>query len=204
MKLTDPRLDLIARDLGMKAISPVIAVAGLVIEGRETAAIAERLGTGVDQVRAIADRVRALIDVDKAKRSNKAREKNPSALTYMTEDFRLSEKSRKYATEIGLTASDIDFEEKKFRQWFLEKKERRDWHRTWINWANRAAERLKERASPNGIRVAENAPSDVAPEMWRKRLETFRDLGAWQASFGPEPGQRGCKVPPEILREVRV
>lgn len=204
MKLTDPRLDIIARNLGMKAISPVIAVAGLILEGRAPAAIAERLGADAGQVRLICDLVQALIDADKAKRSNKAREKNPSALTYMTDDFRLSEKSRKYAAEIGLIPSDIDFEEKKFRQWFLEKKERRDWHRTWINWANRAAERIRTRGAANDIRVVGEPADTVPPEMWKIRVQNFRDLGRWQSSYGPEPGRRGCKVPPEILREVRV
>lgn len=203
MKLTDPRLDLIARDLGMKAISPVIAVAGLILEGRAPAAIAERLGAGADQVRAIADRVQALIDADKAKRSNKAREKNPSALTYMTDDFRLSEKSRKYAAEIGLTPADIDFEETKYRNHYLATKERRDWHRSWMTWANNAATWKRERANKSQVNTPCQAPVDT-PEMWKVRVENFRALGSWQSSYGPEPGQRGCKVPAEILRETRV
>lgn len=35
---------------------------------------------------------------------------------------------------------------------------------------------------------------------WGGRLKTFNDTGMWGA-WGPPPGEPGCKVPPELLRE---
>jgi len=201
MKLTDSRLDLIARDLGMKAISPVIAVAGLVIEGRETAAIAERLGTGVDQVRAIADRVRALIEQDKTKRAKVTQQRRPSALIPMPADWRASDADRKYAADLGFSSSVIDREEIDFRAYWIRRGDKRNWSLTWMNWIRRHAN--DSGLKPNDMKAQLNR-IEPTPDIWKQRVETFRDLGAWQASFGPEPGQRGCKVPPEILREVRV
>lgn len=38
-------------------------------------------------------------------------------------------------------------------------------------------------------------------EDWAGRLAVFRQSGTWGA-WGPKPGESGCRVPPELMREV--
>src|SRR5918994_4146236 len=45
-------------------------------------------------------------------------------------------------------------------------------------------------------------PHWVTPDdLWRDRLAILADQGAWLASWGPRPGEPGCRVPPALLPE---
>jgi hypothetical protein len=45
-------------------------------------------------------------------------------------------------------------------------------------------------------------PHWVTPDdLWRDRLAVLADQGAWLASWGPRPGEPGCRVPPALLPE---
>jgi hypothetical protein len=45
-------------------------------------------------------------------------------------------------------------------------------------------------------------PHWISPDdLWRDRLAVLADQGAWLASWGPRPGELGCKVPPSLLPE---
>jgi DNA-binding transcriptional ArsR family regulator len=46
---------------------------------------------------------------------------------------------------------------------------------------------------------------DLGPETfrWRARLRQLREQGLWVASYGPMPGQPGCRVPAEVLAAMR-
>lgn len=37
---------------------------------------------------------------------------------------------------------------------------------------------------------------------WKRTLEIYRATNNWNPALGPEPGQFGCRVPPEALRAV--
>ncbi|MDP2358664.1 MAG: DUF1376 domain-containing protein [Beijerinckiaceae bacterium] len=75
-------------------------------------------------------------------------------------------------------------------------------------WARGAAkERLAARAKVAGAAPAaapKRTAADNTPDQWRKNLEHFCSGGAWPGqNISPEPGQRGCLVPREILEEFR-
>ena len=42
-----------------------------------------------------------------------------------------------------------------------------------------------------------------APDQWRRALAMSRDTGRWDTELGPPPGQPGCRIPPDVLRELR-
>src|SRR3954467_4441398 len=45
-------------------------------------------------------------------------------------------------------------------------------------------------------------PHWISPDdLWRDRLAVLADQGAWLASWGPRPGEPGCRVPPALLPE---
>jgi len=47
-------------------------------------------------------------------------------------------------------------------------------------------------------------PHWVTPDdVWRDRLAILAEQGAWLASWGPRPGEPGCKVPPALLPETQ-
>ena len=45
-------------------------------------------------------------------------------------------------------------------------------------------------------------PHWITPDdLWRDRLAVLADQGAWLVSWGPRPGEPGCRVPPALLPE---
>jgi hypothetical protein len=45
-------------------------------------------------------------------------------------------------------------------------------------------------------------PHWVTPDdLWRDRLAVLTEQGAWLVSWGPRPGEPGCRVPPALLPE---
>lgn len=109
---------------------------------------------------------------------------------------------RDYALKKGLSEEKIDIEVVKFVRHFTsddaKKPAKKDWHRTWCNWVDTAAESLPKRNGANG----NGAHSDAyVPEEtpWRSRIEGYRSKKLWLSNWGPEPGQPNCKVPPQYL-----
>lgn len=50
------------------------------------------------------------------------------------------------------------------------------------------------------LRISKQAAPQPAAEDWSKRMEFFRKDGTWVHAWGPKPGERGCRVPNELLR----
>jgi hypothetical protein len=47
-------------------------------------------------------------------------------------------------------------------------------------------------------------PHWVTPDdLWRDRLAILEEQNAWLATWGPRPGEPGCRVPPALLPESR-
>src|SRR3954447_22490624 len=45
-------------------------------------------------------------------------------------------------------------------------------------------------------------PHWITPDdLWRDRLAVLADQDAWLTSWGPRPGEPGCRVPPALLPE---
>jgi hypothetical protein len=81
-----------------------------------------------------------------------------------------------------------------------------------IEEAIREAWAVLSAASPSARRLAaallavtggtQAHPHWVTPDdLWRDRLAVLADQGAWLASWGPRPGEPGCRVPPALLPE---
>lgn len=201
MKLTDPRLKVIARDLKHKAMSPVIAVAGLVIEGRTLAETAEALEAPADCIGPIYKAVQALIAADAAKRKPRA----PKATDKyrMTMDWHLSEEDRAYAARLGFDSTQIANEADDFRGFFIEKGEARaGWSLSWQRWIRRKRQWIDEREAKNAPPPPQTEKVQISNEQWKAAIETFNDLGSWPQSYGPPPRARGCMVPSELLALV--
>ncbi len=84
---------------------------------------------------------------------------------------------------------------------------KKDWARTWANWIDKAAE-SKPKTNGNGHHVNGNGNGStmyrdsVGDPRWPARVAGYHRSKLWLASWGPEPGQPGCKVPAELLAPV--
>jgi hypothetical protein len=48
-------------------------------------------------------------------------------------------------------------------------------------------------------------PHWVTPDdLWRDRLAVLAEQGAWLTTWGPQPGELDCRVPPALLPESRM
>ena len=202
MKLKDPRLKVIARDLEHKAMSPVISVAGLIKDGCSLAECAEALEKHPECIAKIYKAVQALIAADAAKR--KPRKPKATDKQKMTMDWPLSEEDSAYAARLGFDATQIVDEADYFRRYWLAKGEARPgWSLTWQGWMRRKAERLdKDKARNAPPPPAQDEKIQISPEQWKSAIETYNDLGSWPQSYGPPPRSRGCMVPKEFLALV--
>jgi hypothetical protein len=45
-------------------------------------------------------------------------------------------------------------------------------------------------------------PGSADRERWAAYLTAFRDRGRWLGDWGPKPGQAGCRVPADLVREI--
>lgn len=107
---------------------------------------------------------------------------------------------RDYALKKGFTEAQIDAEIVKFVRYFTgpdaKTPAKKDWHRTWCNWMDKAFESLPKRPAANGSNGGGYTPEETP---WRSRVDGFRTKKLWLANWGPEPGHPGCKVPPQYL-----
>lgn len=200
MKLNDPRLEIIARDLGLKALSPVIAVAGLLKEGFDSRQICEILKSKADCIEPVYRRVREIIDGDRAKRAQTKIKKKPTIPHLLPRDWELDEKDIAYAKALGLDDVQIKIEHAGFVRYFTVRKpyeKRPGWSDSWANWVKKAA--------INGKTVTPNeAPKDGrSREAWESAIDIFHRTGSWPMSWGPDPDQPDCQAPAELLRGVR-
>lgn len=51
-------------------------------------------------------------------------------------------------------------------------------------------------------KVAETAKPVAPAEDWFGRIAVWRESRTWSPQWGPKPGEAGCKVPPELLRDA--
>jgi hypothetical protein len=52
-------------------------------------------------------------------------------------------------------------------------------------------------AARDGVAAAPKPPDAI--EDWPKRLKIHAEQGFWAEAWGPKPGERGCRAPPELL-----
>ena len=202
MNLTDPRLRVIRHELNMK-MSPVLAVAALAQskpkgEGLDLAAVAAVLEAPVDAIRPLFDRIMQYLATDEAGKKQKKSTMKPRHP--LADDWKPSELDIAYALEWSLHPGEIDTEAAKFLEyWNRDGRPMADWPATWKNWVKRAAEN-RNRTRKNPV-VAKEIGGGIGMDTWRAAVRAFQQRQPWPRSLGPEPGQNGCRVPPDILRE---
>lgn len=69
--------------------------------------------------------------------------------------------------------------------------------RTWGYFEPQIREFVQRRQSAASITAV--PPSAVD---WETRLQVFRESGTWTHAWGPRPGESGCRVPSELLRDI--
>lgn len=73
-----------------------------------------------------------------------------------------------------------------------------DWQGSFAVWIEREiAHRAKKTAPKAPPRIEVNAPPTA--QAITMALNLFVDGGKWSRQLGPEPGQLGCKIDPEVL-----
>jgi uncharacterized protein YdaU (DUF1376 family) len=71
--------------------------------------------------------------------------------------------------------------------------------RTWGYFEGQVYEFAKKRRGATTIAMAKPAASTVD---WAAAVMFFKQDGSWVHGWGPKPGEAGCRVPPEFLREL--
>jgi hypothetical protein len=71
--------------------------------------------------------------------------------------------------------------------------------RTWGYFEGQVYEFAKKRRGATAIAVAKPTASTVD---WAAAVMFFKQDGSWVHGWGPKPGEAGCRVPPEFLREL--
>jgi len=59
--------------------------------------------------------------------------------------------------------------------------------------------RVRRAEAPAPESTLPPAPFDPETAKWEARLYGYRENDAWEPQWGPEPGQPGCRVPPQLL-----
>lgn len=129
-----------------------------------------------------------------------------------------------YAKGKGLGEPQIEAEATKFvRYWTgpdASNQAKKDWHRTWCNWVDKAAERKPTNGHANGhssgapnggIELHDNGEITILgvrkrqystgmdDAAWPQRVAMYQRSKVWKSDWGPEPGRPHCRVPPELL-----
>ena len=111
-----------------------------------------------------------------------------------------------YGRRIGLSASEVEAEWIKFYGHHKAKgSEMVDWDQAWRNWARKAMTFAgKTPRDPSKPLEDDTKPREVSMslERWKRVLTIYGSTNNWNAAFGPPPGEKGCKVPPELLAEA--
>jgi hypothetical protein len=196
MKLNDARLQVIAIE---RQCNPLVvsAIAGMIQDGISVEEGASFCRKCPEAMRSIWTEVADLIRVDKDRRAGAKVKRNPTAKVKMPSDWEPSEANREYAKALGMDDVQITNEGLHFRAYWKERGDARNWSLTWQNWIRRNVERVKANMPPAPPSAA---PDAITLDQWRTAYSNFNNFGNWPASYGPEPGEPGCKMPPEAMK----
>ncbi len=127
--------------------------------------------------------------------------------SFISKDFRPSAEQMAEAL-IDATQDEIDFQIRLFIAYNADRGSfSENWSTTWTLWWTRHLERKAKEAAkaPPRLVVNANAPYVPSEKDFRDGLKRFANGQQWSfAALGPEPGHRGCKVPPELIREFGI
>ncbi len=99
--------------------------------------------------------------------------------------------------------ADIDWqrEARAFRDYWLAKPDglSADWEASWRRWLGRAAQFALPPSKPQ--RRGGGGDGLAPDELWLARVIRFRDARFWSRVWGARPGEEGCHVPADMLRQ---
>jgi len=206
----DPRLLAVARRLRSERIV-IFGLAYLAEKGLDAATIAEIAEMDPESVESLLPDVQEVVS-PKTGSDGKNIKKSPpkraaSDKVAMERNWKLPLADAEYARRWGFADDEIRIEAIDFRDYWLQRGEKRNWSLTWQNRIRQSARRLgKPAPSDEPPAVTELPLAPAAPKnaaMLRDAMAAYSKSNFWPSSLGPEPGQPGCVVPKEIIAEFR-
>lgn len=204
MKITDPKLRIIKRELEMKAMSPIIAVFALVQAKQGLAEIATVLECPVENVKPIYDRLAPILIAESEKRSAASKSAKGRAHP-LPKDWQPSPIDEAAAKSVHLTDGEIRVEVVKFVEyWTNTGKTKIDWPATWRTWVTRCAQRLGrlDNSPPASGAGGEPKSEYMRLDIAKRVMRDWQRTGIWERWYGPEIGRPGCKIPPSVIAEL--
>lgn len=125
--------------------------------------------------------------------------------TRLPAEWRLSAELQKYALDIGLRPREVQTEERKFRDYWIQQPGQRGiklkWDATWRNWCLSMLERAGRQPNALGEAPAasERPPETFDDRTWKAIAARFKTSGQWNDSWGPPPGRMDCQMPEAYL-----
>ncbi len=126
--------------------------------------------------------------------------------TRLPEDWQLPPEWRDWALAVGLRQHEINREETKFKNYWLNaagaKGLKLKWKLTWENWCISTLERAGR--TPNPPPGAPSAPTAGSPDgfdeaTWAAISKRFKGGAPWSPDWGPPPNSMGCLMPVQYL-----
>jgi len=202
----DPRLLAVARRLRSERIV-IFGLAYLAEKGLDAATIAEIAEMDPESVENLLPEVQEVVSPKAAAAGKKTQKRAACDKVLMDPKWKLPAADVEYARRWSFTDAEIRVEAYDFREYWLQRGERRNWSLTWQNRIRQSARRLGKPAPSDEppamteLPLAPSAPKNAG--MLRDAMSAYSKNGFWPSSLGPEPGQPGCVVPKEIIAEFR-
>lgn len=202
-----PSILSVSKALSVEAVL-VVAIAAGVSEGLPPHAIAFACEIDPDVCADIAAEIEKAGMAPSGKLLKKSSPKRSACdKVLMDPKWKLPAADVEYARRWGFTDDEIRIEAIDFRDYWLQRGEKRNWSLTWQNRIRQSARRLgKPAPSDEPPAVTELPLAPAAPKnaaMLRDAMAAYSKSNFWPSSLGPEPGQPGCVVPKEIIAEFR-
>lgn len=196
IKYSDPALRVIAHQLGLKAFSPVIAIAALMREKHGADEIASVLGASRDKIEPIVAEIQKVETARAAKRKPRV-EAIPKARTHIPIDWKPTKELIDFAKSMGMSEAEALREASHFVDWWIGNGGvKANWNATFKN-------RIRALSEKRGLTIAPKADGPgMSDDSWRRALGEFQKSKYWPRGFGPQPGEPGCKAPAHIVREL--
>lgn len=143
-----------------------------------------------------AQKLEARIQIPESKRENGLGRSAQTKGTRISLDWK---PDSEYAKSKGLTQLMIQREAEKFKNYWTARAGAQgvklDWDATWRNWVLSTAE--KQGISPQ---TTAGLPFEALPVDWPTVLKIYSRTNNWNAQYGPEPFQPGCRCPAGLLQ----
>lgn len=177
-------------------------------------ALAAKRGTGPSETASVTANLvgpAELVELIQSQRPSHAPNHNhthtsPSSREKALQEFQLDERAKGVAANVGLSGSELDLEFSKFKR--LCRAEIRSpadvfpaWEKWTVRWLEYVAKKTQQPAP-----LERETPANPTRNAYLRAVRLWlKDESKWpRRGFGPEPGQIGCQVPPDVFEELDV